>query len=636
MKKLILLLIFLVSFLVSQEIKVDERISDIYFANGILTTEKQAWEASKLISDATKKDIYNGNTAEMKRFTNFDLLYNNTYGFYADVLEMFNQKKAEHKYFWITIESIINIAGKTTKIGIATDAAKDKLADMIAQEILKAMRDMAITYVLDEADLGAYQNVIYAIEEALKKNTFSYTWNIINAASDVLKEIDLNNQFEALTTGITSGHQAIIIAHSQGNFFVNEIENKFDVQDKTWMKQYIKSISVSSPANKVAFEGSHITYDNDPTTNWPDRVRGDTSNPLRYGRFYLQYNYNRPLSDEDALDIINDIKAMSMPEECNASIGYYFENDFPDLCYNNANIATLDIPNSKFHDFEYYMQEHIVSDIGNIYQNPSRKVVTDFIKEHITSFKTAASQWEVIEKQDSDIKVCEDKLLKAKHKYDNSIKDMDKVYPFDKEGKVYLVNSEYVKTNSLDGVKIEEPKNSEACYKLNDKDEKLIGKIDGIPAKQIDLVIVEDSAIRDSWYADVKIMDYSVQIDGAILREITGRWYIYVSNYDYEEHANMVYPIYASSPFDFDNANLYLDITLMIGGGCSPIFKIPLTMLAANNGHIADLKFNKKGGLTIYSNFKPSSWRDNSRRTLSTLVDYRDICENKSWIYEYL
>ncbi|MDR1285201.1 MAG: hypothetical protein LBJ88_03255 [Campylobacteraceae bacterium] len=630
MKKIISLLIFLFPiFLNSQVIEIDERINDIYFANGVLVTKDGAQASLKLIIDATKQDIYNGNTDDMKKEARFDLLYNQTYGFYADMLETFNQKKAEHKYFWITIESIIKIAGKTTKIGIVTDAAKDKLVEIISKEIFEAITNMALTYTLDSVDSGAYKNVIDAVKDALDKNIGSYTWNIINSVSDILKEVDLNAQFNSLTTSIVSGHQVIIIAHAEGNFFANELEDKINAQNKQWMKRYIKAISVSSPANKVPFGGSHITYDNDPTINWPNRVGGDTLNPLRYRRFYQQYNFGETLSDEGALDLIAEISDMSMPEECSTVLKFYFGDDLTDLCYDDANVAVFDIPNYKFHDFEYYMQEQLISDIGTIRQNPSREYIINFLSESIEAFKTAPSQWEVTEKQEGDVKVCEDRLLKAKHKYDSSIKDMDKVYPFDKEGKIYLVNGEYVKTNSFDGVKIEETKTSEVCYKFNDENEELVGKIDGIAPKHMNIIIAENPSIHD-YYIIGKIWDYSVKIDGAILREISGMWHIY----DYYIDKNKTYPIYISS-LDLANTEYSFYVTLIVKDKCNPVFRIPIAMLAANNGRIADLKINEKGELKLYSNFKPIAWRaGNILADYSAFIDYKDICENQSWIYE--
>jgi hypothetical protein len=93
MKKLFLLLLFLLPiFLNAQNITIDERINDIYYWNGKLVARDQAWETSNLIHEATKKEIYNDNTFVMKRETNFDILYNSSYGFYVDVLEAFNKK----------------------------------------------------------------------------------------------------------------------------------------------------------------------------------------------------------------------------------------------------------------------------------------------------------------------------------------------------------------------------------------------------------------------------------------------------------------------------------------------------------------------------------------------------------------
>ncbi|MDR0408575.1 MAG: hypothetical protein LBH45_06655 [Campylobacteraceae bacterium] len=608
---------------------IDERINDVYYLNGKLITKRDAKKSLDLIEDIILNDTYKGDKLAKKRETNFDLLYNSSYGFYVDLLEAFNQKKADHQYFWITVEAVVTIAGKTSTIGIATDTAKGKVLDMIAKEMLNTAKELAITGGLEAVDQEWLKNIISSIEDALKKRTGSYTWSMINAISDTLQEMDLNVQFEALSNGIASGHQAIIVAHAEGNFFINDLDDRFDKYNKSWMKQHIKSISISNPSNKVSFGGSHITYDNDPIIKWPDRVGPDTLNPLRYRRFYLRYDYNGTLSDDDVSDIIDYVKAMNMPDECKVSLGFYFKDDIADICYNSANIALFDIPNSEFHSFEYYMRENLVSDTGSVRQNPSRKYITDFLSNSIVSFRTAPSQWKVIEKQESEIKTCEDKLLKTKHMYDDSINDIDKVYPFDKTGKVYPVNGEYVK-GSIDGVEIESHKDKDVCYKLIDENNETVGKIDGIAIKQTRLVIVEGASIRHDFYDYIKFRDYVAQIGGATLLEISENWYIYGRNHD---DVNRTYPIYASPlNFDFDINESHLFITLL--GKCTPVFRIPLTMLIANNGHIADLKNNEKGEFTIYSNFKPSNWRTGNKGVLSTFIDYRDICENMSWIYD--
>jgi hypothetical protein len=365
-------------------------------------------------------------------------------------------KKAEHRYFWLTTEVVIEIFSKTTKVGIATNIAKNKVMDIVAKELLKAVKEMAITGALENIDQEYLKNVISAEEEAINKRTGKYTWNLINAISDLLQEMDLNIQFEALTQSVSSGHQSIILAHAEGNFFVNDLDDRFDKYSKSWMKQYINAISISGSAHSASFGGTHITYNNDPTIAWPDRVEPDTSNHMRYRTFYLQYVYEGTLSDEDVFWLIDEIEAMSMPEECNVPLGFYFIDDIADLCYNNESIAVFDMPNRKFHTLEYYLQEELVSDIGTIRSNPSRDH-NEFYKEQHSLFQNHSFAVEVWEKS-GNIKTCEDKLLRAEHKYDNSIENIDKVYPFDKEGKAYAINDEYVKAVDLNGVDIEEIK----------------------------------------------------------------------------------------------------------------------------------------------------------------------------------
>jgi hypothetical protein len=113
MKKLLLILILIFPlFAFSETIEIDERKNDIYFLNGKLVTKEDAWKSSKLISKAAKKDIYSNNETAMNKEVNFDLLYNQTFGFYADVLEAFNQKKAEHKYFWQVLGFMFDYLGR--------------------------------------------------------------------------------------------------------------------------------------------------------------------------------------------------------------------------------------------------------------------------------------------------------------------------------------------------------------------------------------------------------------------------------------------------------------------------------------------------------------------------------------------
>ncbi len=57
MKNILTLLILFSSFLYAE---IDERKTDIYYGNGILTTEKEAWGSlKKVLKPSVLKDIYN-------------------------------------------------------------------------------------------------------------------------------------------------------------------------------------------------------------------------------------------------------------------------------------------------------------------------------------------------------------------------------------------------------------------------------------------------------------------------------------------------------------------------------------------------------------------------------------------------
>jgi len=114
MKKLkFILTVILIPLVLNANISsIDERVTDIYFANGILNTKKDAQASLDLIEETTLEDIYNGDEKTRDLETQYKLLYNNTYGKFMDALEVMDQKKGEHKLFWIVMDTIFDVAGK--------------------------------------------------------------------------------------------------------------------------------------------------------------------------------------------------------------------------------------------------------------------------------------------------------------------------------------------------------------------------------------------------------------------------------------------------------------------------------------------------------------------------------------------
>jgi len=90
MKKIVLLL--LTSFILSanNHIPIDERVTDIYFANGIMNEKEDAENSLDLIRKNIQAKLYK-DKAEMLQNHNFDTAYNESYGMGLDLFESFLQ-----------------------------------------------------------------------------------------------------------------------------------------------------------------------------------------------------------------------------------------------------------------------------------------------------------------------------------------------------------------------------------------------------------------------------------------------------------------------------------------------------------------------------------------------------------------
>ncbi|MDR2789857.1 MAG: hypothetical protein LBB59_02630 [Campylobacteraceae bacterium] len=107
MKKLLFILILLFSAnLYASITEIDERKNDIYYANGVLNTKEQVWASLDIIKDSVVQNIYNNNETAMFKETHFDVLYNESNGMFWDLLEAFQQKRVEHKYYWLAVDTI--------------------------------------------------------------------------------------------------------------------------------------------------------------------------------------------------------------------------------------------------------------------------------------------------------------------------------------------------------------------------------------------------------------------------------------------------------------------------------------------------------------------------------------------------
>jgi len=175
MKKfLIVLLICIVSPIVALA-EIDERKTDIYFANGIDTDEGNATANTIMLKNAVKDEFYNGSLVKMqKRIGKVTEAYNSTHGFIADIYESLQQK---------------------LRIGL------DYFLDEYRQKIWKTARDVDL-----DIQITAYKESIKEGHQVLvvahsQGNLFTY---------EAYRKIDtwMQNYFEAVSIA-SPGHELI-------------------------------------------------------------------------------------------------------------------------------------------------------------------------------------------------------------------------------------------------------------------------------------------------------------------------------------------------------------------------------------------------------------------------------------------
>jgi hypothetical protein len=143
MKKLLLVLtvVLLPIYAYAQDIIIDERITDIYYANGVANTREQALVSlTDIIRPSALQDIYSNDESAMLRETDYKLLYNQSYTIIPDLLEAFEQKKQDHRWFWAALDVVVSAGcdyfqgGKLKEIvrSLLTDLIKDLIADHAA------------------------------------------------------------------------------------------------------------------------------------------------------------------------------------------------------------------------------------------------------------------------------------------------------------------------------------------------------------------------------------------------------------------------------------------------------------------------------------------------------------------------
>jgi hypothetical protein len=243
---------------------------------------------------------------------------------------------------------------------------------------------------------------------------------LINLISKDVANIENENldwMVKIYERAINDGHRVILISHSQGNLFGIRAYDQLE----SWQKKYFKQVSVATPASRVAGGGAYVTLVNDNIIHGTDVILG-----------------------------------------------------VPGALAGNARNSQENLGGDSYnHEF---VRTYLNGDI-------TQERIKGLINLALVDAQAVPSQWLFEDEQTCSIDGCEYKVRNVTHRYENSLNGNMrglKVYPFDDNGKLYLVSGGYVKADDVRGDKLEiiEDLNSKICYVLKDVNNAEIDVID--------------------------------------------------------------------------------------------------------------------------------------------------------------
>ena len=265
--------------------------------------------------------------------------------------------------------------------------------------------------------------------------------SLVDLLKDTAHKADLKTQIDTYKASIKSGHKVLVVAHSQGNLFTNEVYKKLlGHTTDWWMTRYFKVVSIASPmCFKITPNTPGISWDNDVVPNMVGLC--------------------------SAFNVENNVRKVSWefydgtPRVARPNHNYIYRNQVG-VVYKNSWKGIEEGNDENVHAFTFYMGKALKKGDKNkpnydeIYLNPfddknitndtAKDLIMTTIKSQIDELEKLSSQW--IIDQEFDKNTCDYKIT-LKHQYDPSIEIGEKVYPFNASKKLYQVNGEWVKAS---------------------------------------------------------------------------------------------------------------------------------------------------------------------------------------------
>jgi len=574
MKKILFILLLL--FAVNSQATVDERLSDVYFANGIDTLQEDAEKIRDKLQDLTEIE----KPESFKSIANWKVSYNKTKGFQQDIYETSIQAlfvKLDNKDHWAhtagavvwIVDTVMGLPGVKDLVKGAIyfggkKIVKEELKDLLLDEVKRTFAKKGLKLTNEEIEF--LSDVLF---DELLDNLLSGPLD--ETRDDINK--DVGTQALAYAESISLGHGVIIVAHCQGNFYTN-----FVVEEKmeTWTKQYFNVLGVATPTSSIVNGGPHLTFNNDVIQVVPEHLSANIQNPKHY---YIE-------------NAIGEKVETFVSVEAHSFLSSYMETSM------------------------------------------TRDAVLEFIDDSVNVHKTIApSQW----KKSKEIGcLCKDKYIMVEHKFVDSLNHLMeglRVLPFDEEGKLYPLGFNYVK-GSPEGENVIEVEESDTCFELTDKNESVIGTISSITGGS---VTPKNGAVTVSLNWEDPEIDLDLDVQWAAgthdIKDVSCRptehfyiddiWSIYPGRY----------PVYVNNPGGADASLLpeTIQIGIKVPGEYQSYTVKVATADELNLGHVADISIeyvdNQVVVKAVPTTYVSESFNNYTKRTNNKTVSQQSDSE---------
>ena len=195
MKKFLILVIFSILFstFAQGEGEINECMSDIYFANGINTSKKDAKiQLDDLIEPQVSKNIFNSDDEKMNQTVSYKLAYNNTPGIAFDLLESYGQKKAEHGTFGWILGTFYDVYG-----GIAKQGLKEVTSETLEKIILDTLKSSASQFIADPLiEAAGLKDLVLWIKDLRANVAPKNVWQTLIDSAAALEAYDVTKQLK--------------------------------------------------------------------------------------------------------------------------------------------------------------------------------------------------------------------------------------------------------------------------------------------------------------------------------------------------------------------------------------------------------------------------------------------------------